>query len=123
MGKRFFAILMIALTITYSVFAIVIIKQKESIKEKDIEISELQFEKTKLQSKYNSVYDEKSDIEYEIDKIESEYSFFNSYAVICDDNSNYFHHYNCDEWDKDSFFIFNVDNAVDSGYNPCPECH
>lgn len=123
MGKKLFAIWMVALTITYSVFAIVIINQKETIKEKDIQISELQSEKVKLQSKYDSVYNENTELEYEVDEMESEYNFFHLLVVICDDTSDYYHKYDCDNWNRNSFYLYNRDNAISLGYSPCPNCH
>lgn len=109
MGKRLFAILMIALAITYSVFAIIIINQKETIKDKDIEISDLRFEKAKLQGKCNSANEA--------------YDFYHSYVAICDDDSDYYHTYECSDWKQDSFYLYNIENAESLGYKPCPKCH
>lgn len=48
--------------------------------------------------------------------------FFDENVVFCDDESNYYHKYECENWNRNSFYAYNTENAIYQGYKPCPEC-
>lgn len=49
--------------------------------------------------------------------------FFDEYiALVKDDNTNWYHKYNCFKFDGKDFLAFNIDQAEDLGYEPCPFC-
>ncbi len=50
------------------------------------------------------------------------YDFYYDYAACVDENSNYYHKYNCEKFDSSSFWIYNTDAAEGRGYSPCPYC-
>lgn len=52
-----------------------------------------------------------------------EYNFYHNYAVIVFENDPYYHTYDCDHVDDNSFWIYNVEAAISEGYQPCPYCN
>jgi hypothetical protein len=53
---------------------------------------------------------------------DEEYLFFHTYAVCVNDGSNRYHRYHCPEFSIESFYIYNIDKAIDLGYHPCTQC-
>lgn len=57
------------------------------------------------------------------DEIWPEYDFFTDFAVICSDQNKYYHTYECEDWDRSAFWIYNLDAAKGKDFTPCPNCH
>ena len=55
-------------------------------------------------------------------KVQDEYDYFHKHAVFCSDWNNYYHSYECSDWDTSGFYIFNTENAKYQGYRACPRC-
>ena len=119
MQRRKFLILISSVTVVYLTLCIVVCLQSSKIKDLNSEIAD-------LNCKLNKIEYENSDLETKVNeynRINSEYDFYHSTAVICDDDSNYFHKYDCYRWNHNAFYIYNYENAVNSGYEACPECY
>ncbi|MBQ3356297.1 MAG: zinc-ribbon domain-containing protein [Oscillospiraceae bacterium] len=54
--------------------------------------------------------------------IYEEYDFFHKYAVMCSDQNTYYHTYECEDWDRSAFWIYNIDAAKSKEFTPCPKC-
>lgn len=53
-----------------------------------------------------------------------ECNFFEKYAGIVTTTGDKYHTYSCFQWDKNSpFYIYNIENAIGLGYEPCLDCH
>ena len=95
--------------------------------------------KQEIYKKESTISDLNKTIEYQEDKNESlqtevnsyrnsyfeilpTYNFYNEHAVCVNKNSDYYHKYECDDFDKSYFYIFNTENAEGQGYYPCPRC-
>lgn len=49
--------------------------------------------------------------------------FFDEYIVLVeDDSTNWYHKYDCFRFKGEDFWAFNIDQAEDLGYEPCPFC-
>lgn len=49
--------------------------------------------------------------------------FFDEYiALVEDDSTNWYHKYDCFRFKGEDFWAFNIDQAKDLGYEPCPFC-
>lgn len=49
--------------------------------------------------------------------------FFDEYiALVEDDSTNWYHKYDCHRFKGEDFWAFNIDQAKDLGYEPCPFC-
>lgn len=49
--------------------------------------------------------------------------FFDEYiALVEDDSTNWYHKYDCFKFKGEDFLAFNIDQAEDLGYEPCPVC-
>ena len=60
----------------------------------------------------------------ENDKMKPEYSFYTDHAVVCSDMNKYYHTYECEDWDRNAFWIFNTEFAKEvKEYTACPVCH
>ena len=71
------------------------------------------------QSEMIGIYEEMEPL---YDEIKRRYEFFDTWACIVNDNSKYYHHYECSHYDDSSFYIFNIDYAKYKGSEPCPYC-
>ncbi len=50
--------------------------------------------------------------------------FFDEYiALIEDDSTNWYHKYDCHSFKGEDFWAFNIDQAENLGYEPCPYCY
>ena len=59
---------------------------------------------------------------YWIDSFE-EIAFYDEYVVFVEDNNtNLYHKYNCSRFGDEVFWAYNIDAAIDKGYDPCPLC-
>lgn len=74
------------------------------------------------QEKLDTAQETISDLRKEIYDSAERLDFYDSFIVFCDDNSNYYHKYDCDKWDNESFYAYNIENAEAQGYKPCPDC-
>lgn len=64
-----------------------------------------------------------SEMENTLSKTRSGIEFLEEYVVIVsDDGTNFYHKYDCDDLDLDSFWVFNPEAAEENGYIPCPKC-
>ena len=60
----------------------------------------------------------------ENDKMRTEYSFYTEHAAVCSDMNKYYHTFECKDWDRNAFWIFNTEFAKEvKGYTACPVCH
>lgn len=49
--------------------------------------------------------------------------FFDEYiALVEDDSTNWYHKYDCFKFKGEDFLAFNIDQAEELGYEPCPFC-
>ena len=67
----------------------------------------------------------KSDIQSnkELEQNREKLDFFDEYIVVIeDDNTNLYHKYECYRFKGEDFWAYNIDNAEDLGYEPCPNC-
>ena len=119
MQRRKFLILISSIAVVYLVLCIVICVQSNKIEALNKEIADLNCEASKINYENTEV----STKVKKYNEINGEYEFYHSSAVICDENSNYYHRYSCYRWDRNGFYIYNFENAVNSGYEPCPECY
>jgi len=78
------------------------------IKFKDEEIEHQRSSATEYQDKYNNLL--------------SDYNFYYSHAACVNENSNYYHKYDCNKFDSSYFWIYNTEAAELKGYSPCPYC-
>lgn len=83
-----------------------------------------------LQNQYNLLYGNYDEMVQnaaasatEFAQIQEVYDFFMEYAVICCEDSEYYHTYYCKDINWSAFWIFNIDYAVSEGREPCPYCH
>lgn len=77
----------------------------------------------------NLVYDNQllkeqiSEMEDELAYYKNEIDFIDAYVVFVeDDGTSYYHKYECNSFVGNSFWVYNVELAIDSGYYPCPFC-
>ena len=65
-----------------------------------------------------------SKLKDDIDSMQRELLFYEWSAVIATDEDGRYHTYECPNWqDADGFYIFNYENAIYQGFNPCPYCN
>lgn len=58
----------------------------------------------------------------EIDRLQGELAFFDTYAVCVNDGSKLYHRYGCALFTPENFQIYSPKLAQAHGYSPCPEC-
>ena len=58
----------------------------------------------------------------EMKQLKDKCDFYDCCVVFCDDESDFYHTYECEEWNRNSFYVFNSENAETQGYKPCPKC-
>lgn len=126
----------ILLNVQCSSLSDVIHNQNEEIEDCNSELSDLTDEYNVLVDEYNALSDDYDVLcddydalyedflyssEYD-DALLEEYWFFRDHAVFCSDDNNYYHSYECPDWDRDSFWIFNSEYAIYQEYESCPNC-
>jgi len=57
-----------------------------------------------------------------LNNIKPEYEFYHEHAVVCDTDKYYYHHFECSNFEGESFYIFNSEYAKSLGYLPCDDC-
>ena len=85
-------------------------------------VEELQEENADLYEQNDALHDELDALYDNYYAIYDEYDFFHEHAVFCSEDNNYYHSYDCPDWDREGFWIFNVEYAEYSEYTPCPYC-
>ena len=51
------------------------------------------------------------------------YDFYTKFAVVCSDQNKYYHTYDCEDWDRSAFWIYNLEAAKGKEFTACPKCH
>ena len=67
----------------------------------------------------------KSDIKNnkELEQNRNKLDFFDEYIVLVEnDNTNWYHKYECYRFKQRDFWAYNIDQAENLGYEPCPNC-
>ena len=85
-------------------------------------VEELQEENADLYEQNDALHDELDALYDNYYAIYDEYDFFHEHAVFCSEDNNYYHSYDCPDWDREGFWIFNVEYAEYTEYTPCPYC-
>ena len=90
-----------------------------------------------LANENETLYDTVKDLESQITVLESQLAassgkvtylqaksdFLDTYAVFVEnDGTNYYHTYNCNKFQKQSFWIYSRKLAENYGFDPCPSC-
>lgn len=73
--------------------------------------------------RYNEAEDRGRTLAEFIDDILPELFFWETYAVIVTEYGEKYHTYGCQYIDGSSFWIYNIDAAIDYGYEPCSVCN
>lgn len=73
-------------------------------------------------SEYDELVTDYNALQEEYDRILEEYDFYNWHAVVCSEDNQYYHTYDCIDWNRDYFWIFNSEYAKYKEYTPCPNC-
>lgn len=76
-----------------------------------------------VQSEYESLMVEYGDIVDDYYSWSDEYEFYHRFGVYCSEMNDYYHTYDCPDWDREGFWLFNVDYAIAQDYTACPNCH
>ena len=76
-----------------------------------------------LSKDYTALSEDYDALSASYDEILPEYDFFTDFAVICSDQNKYYHTYECEDWDRSAFWIYNLDAAKGKEFTPCPKCH
>lgn len=59
----------------------------------------------------------------ELEQNRNKLDFFDEYIVLVeDDNTNWYHKYECYRFKQRDFWAYNIDQAENLGYEPCPNC-
>lgn len=90
-----------------------------------ITIDELKDVKTKYYSLYEAHENLRSSYDKYVDKykaVKEEYDFYHEGAVCIDEYDRYYHKYECENFDGDSYWIYNIEYAKYKGYKECPIC-
>lgn len=87
------------------------------IYEKDSKILNLEKNNKTLKGQVTQLYSQR-------DKYKSKSDFMDDYVAICPvDGKGLYHLYNCNKYDSNkSFYIYNIGQAEQQGFNPCPDC-
>ena len=117
--KKIFITTISVLMIIYVAFSIIISLQQKEINELEIKLSNSYHDNSLLRQEKIYLNRKKETLEL----IYDEYNFYHAHSVICDDNSKYYHKYDCTEWDNNAFYIYNYEQAINLGYESCPECY
>lgn len=86
-------------------------------------------EVTALQNENEALISEKSDLQDSYDMLADDYNymfeewdFYTTHGVFCSEDNNYYHSYDCPDWDRSNFWLFNSEYAKYKEYQPCPYC-
>ena len=94
-----------------------IASQDASIEKLNKTVSDQKSTISSLKSNISSLESKQWETKWELD-------FYEKYAAIVpDDGSRKYHVYTCPDCDTSSFWIYNVEAAIDNGYRPCSKCH
>lgn len=59
----------------------------------------------------------------ELEQNRNKLDFFDEYIVLVEnDNTNWYHKYECYRFKQRDFWAYNIDQAENLGYEPCPNC-
>lgn len=65
-----------------------------------------------------------SELNREKEANEEKIEFFDEYVVFVeDDGTSQYHEYDCYRFKGDYFWAYNIEQAIDRGYKPCPICY
>lgn len=119
---KFSAIVIALILVIATVSTMCILQFADNQKLKD-EIRDLKNQVDTKQSTINSLESSVDELsrdmwDYRLDAI-----FVKQHVVFVeDDGTNLYHSLDCDEFKRESFWVYNVLTAVDYGYRPCPIC-
>lgn len=87
------------------------------IYEKDSKISDLEKKNSTLKVQFTKSV-------LQLDNYKSKCNFMDDYVAICPvDGKGLYHQHNCNKYDSSkSFYIYNIGQAEQQGFNPCPDC-
>ena len=94
----------------------------DTVSSLETENATLNQEVKKQSDDYDSLMEEYDLLLDDYNDIWDEYSFYNWNAVVCSEDNQYYHTYDCTDWNRDSFWIFNSEYAKYKEYTPCPNC-
>ena len=109
-----------------NIYLLIKLQQITQIKSETLQNYEaLQKDYSKLKSEYGTVRWDLQTTTRELESIEDEYNFYNSYAVVVSSvEGEKYHRYSCYHVrDFSKFYIFNYSAAKSKGYEPCSECN
>lgn len=113
------ASLLLAVTVSLSIYCI---QLNDTVQKKTEEITNLtnriSYKDKEIQDHKNTAIQYKNSYYDLLDK----YDFYYKYAACVDEKSNYYHKYDCSNFDSSSFWIYNEPTAQNYGYKPCPKC-
>ena len=112
--------------IAAGVFAFLLYRENQemadSVSSMEAENTELRGDLEKSAADYTELNDDYNALQEEYNKIFEEYDFYNWNAVVCSEDNQYYHTYDCTDWNRDYFWIFNSEYAKYKEYTPCPNC-
>lgn len=96
----------------------------EQLSQCETKISSLQTELDNAQTKLDALTSENSALRTELSALRSDMNFLNSRIAFINTDSKTYHTYDCSYFTTSkSWIAYNVSNAKQNGYTPCPHCH
>lgn len=83
---------------------------------------ELSGQYDELSAAYEEMSDYANGLYEEYSGLYDEAIFYRQHAVVCSEMNKYYHTYECEDWDRDGFWIYNVEAAKGKDFTPCPKC-
>ena len=130
-GKQYFKGFKInKFSITIMLFSFVIILVSILCASQYSDIQELKSEIVSLETLVNAKQEHIDRLKNKIDDMEDDrdedrdkLEFYEEYAVLVNEGSDYYHKYGCPMFDESSFWIYNIAAAESRGYEPCFDCY
>ena len=101
---------LLALSLGLNVYQVIV--QSELVDEVEYQVSiqsELEYELEQSQEK--------------LEQSQEKLKFFDEYVVFVEDDDTLFYHtYECERFKGEYFWAYNINLAIDNGYHPCPLC-
>ncbi len=117
-----FIVVSIILCIVSILSVVAIINQSKLVDEYKYRYEETEEKLEKSQEEIIKLGYSKDMLEDKIDKYENAFLFYDEHAACVDENSSYYHKYDCMYLGDSSFWIYNTEAAKGRGYKPCPVC-
>ena len=98
-------------------------RQEETITQMTEEAETLNEDFEELQKDYDELKEDYEELEKTNSSYKEEINFIDRYVVFVeDDGSRYYHTYDCPNFTRSNFWVYNRSLAKSSGYTACPVC-